>query len=840
MRLLLTDRELDLDAGVVRGPEPARLTPIEVRLLRHLATRLGHAVPQEALLESVWGYGENVQTRTVTVTVNRLRAKLEVDAAEPVHLLTHRGSGYALEARPVRDDALHPPHPGGVCVGREREVASALAALERGAGVVLHGGPGMGKTRVALELADRWPGPVAWIDLEGCTSMDDALGRVVQRLGTRRNPGEIAQAGLGLADRVDVVVLDGVEGLAAGIEPMCATWMRAGVAVVLTTRIAIPLDGADRIELGPLDAPAATALLRSRSGIGADEARSVVARCDGVPLALVLESGTALSLGPTGGAGLSGAFRRSWALLDAVHRDALAQCAAFGAGFGVDEAVAVLGGEALARLLVLRANGLLQREGARLRLLGCLRAEVAGIAPEAVHTGRLRHLAHFASLCRAWHAGLFASERAQVVDDVMEARAELEVALDTGVAHDPQAACEILRVFVYVLLLRVGESSAGWIERVAAVAPDTEAGLWAQALRAQVRRDVADVERVADRAEADGHLDLTGRQLTSLAQIAVLETRMDDAEGYARRGLALGLGPRWVSRCWLGLAKVARTRGHADLELEHLARARETADDSDPVHSWELEMSEGRAALERGSLGKARGHFVRALEVTQRESPLLTLSPIGNLARVETLLGDHAQAVVSFERQLALAEHFGNDHQRFIAIVRRAAAVVDLGRADADDVVADAVRALPEGVAADIRTFLAGVRVLRALETGADLDAALDYLDASEAPAGNDAEHRVWHAVAGWVRGIPVPSGLPAEIARAGHTDLAWDLLALQVVDGDLDAERVLRRELPAEGYVAPRAVLEGSRQRHVATDAPGSGWGTSALSRVIEAVRSR
>lgn len=101
MRIELDDGWLDLDAGLVhRSGEPTALSTMERRLLAFLAEHLGEPVPQETLLEEVWGYGPTVETRTVRVTVGRIRKKIEVDPKKPRHL---RGSARpARSSRPTR------------------------------------------------------------------------------------------------------------------------------------------------------------------------------------------------------------------------------------------------------------------------------------------------------------------------------------------------------------------------------------------------------------------------------------------------------------------------------------------------------------------------------------------------------------------------------------------------------------------------------------------------------------------------------------------------------------------------------------------------------------------
>ena len=74
------------------------LPPKEFGLLELLLRRDGRVVSREEALQLVWGEGHTGDPTTVDVHVKRLRAKLEDDPAQPVHLLTVRGLGYRYQA----------------------------------------------------------------------------------------------------------------------------------------------------------------------------------------------------------------------------------------------------------------------------------------------------------------------------------------------------------------------------------------------------------------------------------------------------------------------------------------------------------------------------------------------------------------------------------------------------------------------------------------------------------------------------------------------------------------------------------------------------------------------
>jgi DNA-binding response OmpR family regulator len=82
---------------VKRGDSVVLLTLKEYALLLALIDRGGAVATRNELLAEVWGYQSDVSTRTVDIHVSELRKKLEVDAAEPKHILTIRKTGYRFE-----------------------------------------------------------------------------------------------------------------------------------------------------------------------------------------------------------------------------------------------------------------------------------------------------------------------------------------------------------------------------------------------------------------------------------------------------------------------------------------------------------------------------------------------------------------------------------------------------------------------------------------------------------------------------------------------------------------------------------------------------------------------
>lgn len=70
------------------------LTPREFDLLYFFARQPGTVFSRMDLLNAVWGYSHEGYEHTVNTHINRLRAKVETDPANPARILTVWGRGY--------------------------------------------------------------------------------------------------------------------------------------------------------------------------------------------------------------------------------------------------------------------------------------------------------------------------------------------------------------------------------------------------------------------------------------------------------------------------------------------------------------------------------------------------------------------------------------------------------------------------------------------------------------------------------------------------------------------------------------------------------------------------
>ena len=89
---------MDLDKHQVTVNAIAIAFPLkEFELLEYLMRNSGRVLTRSQLIDRVWGNDYYGDTKTLDVHIKRLRAKIEVDPANPKLIHTIRGLGYKLE-----------------------------------------------------------------------------------------------------------------------------------------------------------------------------------------------------------------------------------------------------------------------------------------------------------------------------------------------------------------------------------------------------------------------------------------------------------------------------------------------------------------------------------------------------------------------------------------------------------------------------------------------------------------------------------------------------------------------------------------------------------------------
>jgi DNA-binding response OmpR family regulator len=95
--LTLGDSRIDFTGmEAIRSGKAVKLTNLEFKLLKYMASSSDRVVSREELLNEVWGYQNYPSTRSVDNCILRLRQKLEPDPVKPRFLLTVHGVGYRL------------------------------------------------------------------------------------------------------------------------------------------------------------------------------------------------------------------------------------------------------------------------------------------------------------------------------------------------------------------------------------------------------------------------------------------------------------------------------------------------------------------------------------------------------------------------------------------------------------------------------------------------------------------------------------------------------------------------------------------------------------------------
>ena len=84
----------NLEGGALK--DPVKLTEKERDILIYLHNEKPNEVSKQDLLDKVWGYNPDIETRTLETHIYRLRQKIENDPSHPKFLIT-KESGYTLD-----------------------------------------------------------------------------------------------------------------------------------------------------------------------------------------------------------------------------------------------------------------------------------------------------------------------------------------------------------------------------------------------------------------------------------------------------------------------------------------------------------------------------------------------------------------------------------------------------------------------------------------------------------------------------------------------------------------------------------------------------------------------
>lgn len=97
IKLKVADLQLDDKTfEVKRGRKVIQLTPQEFKLLQYLMSNQGRILTREMILNRVWLYSPNIETRVVDVYMGYLRKKIDSDSPKKL-IHSVRGFGYMVK-----------------------------------------------------------------------------------------------------------------------------------------------------------------------------------------------------------------------------------------------------------------------------------------------------------------------------------------------------------------------------------------------------------------------------------------------------------------------------------------------------------------------------------------------------------------------------------------------------------------------------------------------------------------------------------------------------------------------------------------------------------------------
>jgi predicted ATPase/DNA-binding SARP family transcriptional activator len=316
------------------------------------------------------------------------------------------------------------PRPTTSLVGREHEIGEVLAIIARGARFVTLTGPGgSGKTRLALEAANRavadFTDGVFWVSLAALRDPTRVLDTIAQTLGS---PDRVSAH---IGDRRVLLLVDNFEQVIAAAPELAGLAHECpNLCVVVTSRELLQVSAETEYQVLPLADGEAIELFCLRGKVEPDDAVvELCGRLDNLPLAIEFASAQTPVLSPRQilerisqrldllkGAqdvesrqqNLRTTIEWSYELLSAEEQRLFARLAVFSGGWTLEAAEAVTEAD-IDTLQSLVEKSLVQHEDVRFSMLETTREFALERLADSEDAAalRLRHASYFADLAES-------------------------------------------------------------------------------------------------------------------------------------------------------------------------------------------------------------------------------------------------------------------------------------------------------------------------------------------------------------------------------------------------------------------------------------------------------